>query len=231
MMMKTLIAALIGVVAADLVSNIQQVPSCAFNCYWAVTSHLECGVSNFACACGDQGKLLGLLEPCTKLYCSEADYVLALSLTVDVCKDVENNPSMEQYYSASGAITAAVGQAGNSGPFSYSVTSGPPTTIAATTLTYSNTTTSISSLIINQTVEDSTTTTTTSESSSSTESTESTSFTGSRESTKSTSTSPTNTGKTVDATDTTENREKNDGASFHPGVGVIGGAVLAVLVM
>ncbi|KAI0154673.1 hypothetical protein GGR57DRAFT_502421 [Xylariaceae sp. FL1272] len=224
MIKKTLIAALLGVAAADLVSHIQDVPSCAFHCYWAVTAHLKCGVSEFACACKDQEKLLGLLEPCTKLYCSESDNVLALSLTTDVCSDVDSNPSFEQYSSASGAITAAVGRTGNDTvAFSYAVTSGSPTTIAATTLTYGDRTTSISEFVVNQAAETDTAATTTSESSGSTGLTESTEATGS------TSPSSTETDKAVDATETTGNRKENDGASLYPGIGVIGGAVLAVL--
>ncbi|KAI1324248.1 hypothetical protein F5Y16DRAFT_312669 [Xylariaceae sp. FL0255] len=157
-MLKKNIIALAGltgaIVGTNLVADLGSIPRCALNCYCAISKYLECNETDLKCACKNKGLLVGLLEPCTNQYCSPIYSRLALSKTSDLCADIGDDPTDEEYSSAGALITSAAyyqsqyyGTAASA--FSYNVTTPLVTTLPETTITSGTYTTTISSLVIN----------------------------------------------------------------------------------
>ncbi|KAK2057128.1 CFEM domain-containing protein [Colletotrichum caudatum] len=105
---------------------VSQLPTCAVSCIEKAAGTIGCAVTDFACLCNGQEKLLSTLTPCVLTAgCSSDEIAESAKIAPQICAQVANNPAASDIAAASSLVTGEIGTATASGAAAATASASP----------------------------------------------------------------------------------------------------------
>ncbi|KAF2653918.1 CFEM-domain-containing protein [Lophiostoma macrostomum CBS 122681] len=129
--MKSFTAAAVIALASVVTAQLDNIPSCALNCFVTPLSSDGCSsLTDFACHCKKFDTLIASVTPCVQGACSTSDQQATIAAVEQTCADAGVSVSVSE---PAGSSTAAASSSAGSSADSSAGSSAPASTAASST--------------------------------------------------------------------------------------------------